>query len=258
MVEAADATDRQRRGAWQFTLCSLFLFTLSVAIGLSFWKTEGDWYGAVLVAISFWIVFGLVAQVCDIYTSLPHCRNSPPEDRWGRRFAIFWRLALCGLIGLCFMTPFLISFHLVTPSDSKEFIHVSSHAMWRAVLIISIIVAVASSPRFARPDRRGVWSRGVGLLGGVAALVLFVVLLLDRLCVVSLVHITIAGIMSAAPLWCAEDTVSTYSRDRVLSFFDLTTAGIIAVLVSWALLRLLALCWRRAIWPRICLAQCWP
>jgi hypothetical protein len=253
MAEAPSATDRQRHGRWQFTLRSLFLFTLSIAIGLSFWKTEGDWYGAALVTISFWIVFGLVAQVCDIYTSLPHCENSPPEDRWGRRFSIFWRLALCGLIGLCFITPFLISFHLVAPSDSKEFIHVSSRAMWRALLIISIIVAVASSPRFARPDRQGVWSRAVDLLGGAAALALFVVLLLDRLCIVSLVHITVAGIMSAAPLWCAEDTVSTYSRDRVLGFVDVTTSGVLAVLASCALLRLLALCWRRAMWPRICL-----
>lgn len=130
MAEASSATDRQRHGRWQFTLRSLFLFTLSVAIGLSFWKTEGDWYGATLVTISFWIVFGLVAQVRDICTSLLHGENSTPEDRWGRRFSIFWRLALCGLIGLCFTTPFLISFHLVTPSDSREFIHVSSHAMW--------------------------------------------------------------------------------------------------------------------------------
>lgn len=59
--------------------------------------------------------------------------------------------------------------------------------------------------------------------------------------------------MSAAPLWCAEDTVSTYSRDHVLGFVDLTTTGVLAILASCALLRLVALCWRRAMWPRICL-----
>jgi hypothetical protein len=67
------------------------------------------------------------------------------------------------------------------------------------------------------------------------------------------VHITIAGILSAAPLWCAEDTVSTYSRGRVERFFDVTTSAVVAILISGVLLRLLSLGWRRAMWQKLCL-----
>ena len=132
MAEAPNVTDRQRRGRWQFTLRSLFLLTLSVAVGLSFWKVDQDWYDGILFTISPWIVLGLAAQVRDIWSSSWQCENPTCEDRWGRRFSIFWRLALCGVMGLCFVTPFLVSFHLVTPSDSKEFIHVSSRDVARS------------------------------------------------------------------------------------------------------------------------------
>jgi hypothetical protein len=52
----------------QFSLRGLFIFSFSVAVGLSFWKTEQDWFVGALAASSFWIVVGLAAQMRDIRT----------------------------------------------------------------------------------------------------------------------------------------------------------------------------------------------
>ena len=60
-----------------------------------------------------------------------------------------------------------------------------------------------------------------------------------------LVHITIVGHPSglAAPVW--PDHLATYGPVRTAWFFDVTTAGVVSVVVSCGLLRLLSLRW----WP---------
>jgi hypothetical protein len=244
MVEASNVTDRHHPTSWQFTLRGLFLLTLSVAIGLSYWKVGGDWYGGTLAAIAFWIVLGLAAQVCDVWIAWRRSEALTAEERWGHVFAIFWRLALCVLMAVGCVLPPLITSHVVVPNDGEDVEMVSSMDIWNAVLPISLIVAVASSPMLMRPGPRRPWSWVVALFGGAAGFVLFTLLLHDRLCITFLVHVTIAGIMAAAPLWCAEDAVTTYSHQRAVQFFDVTTAGVLAILASCALLWLFALRWR--------------
>ena len=69
----ADALQRVRLSPlrrWQFSLRGLFIFSSSIAVGLSFWKTEQDWFVGALAVSSFWIVVGLAAQMRDIWTGL--------------------------------------------------------------------------------------------------------------------------------------------------------------------------------------------
>ena len=106
-----------------------------------------------------------------------------------------------------------------------------------------MIVAIASSPRFARKGERRSWSWAVELLGYIAAAVLCVILLMDYFVIAVLVHITIVGIQAAWPLKFAPDYLATYGPARIAWFFDVTTAGVVSVLVSCGLLRLLSLRW---------------
>ncbi len=256
MVEATNAIQRQDRQPWQFTLRGLFVFTFSVALGLSFWKTEHDWHQGFLAAISFWIVLGLAAQVRDIWRSSRQSDASTltPDQRWGWRFAFAWRLAVCCLIAAYFLDRWLITWQVLAINDRPDnaFVFVSSREVCEAALLTLLIVAIASSPRFAKKGRRP-WSRAVDVLGVIAGGVIFVLLLVDRLVIPWLVHITINGIQNAWPLKFSADTMAAYSPARISRFFDITTMGVVSVLASCGLLRLLSLWWRRGGPMRTCL-----
>ena len=255
MAEAPNPTDLLHHRPWQFSLRGLFALTFGVAIGLSFWKIEQDWYGGTLATISCWIVLGLVAQVGDLWRSLRKGGDLAPDERWGRRFAIVWRLAVCCLIVVWFTLRVHIGPKSLALSDDEDIVDMAfftTRDMWNAVMLISIIAAVASSPRIARPRRHRPWTWALDLLGVIAACVLLVVILLDRLCLTALVHLTIVCILSAQPLKFEPDVVLAASRMRITQFYDITSAGVGFVLLSCVLLRLLSCRWRPAGWKKVC------
>ena len=256
MVEPPNVTPQQARRPWQFTLRGLFALTFSVALGLSFWKTEHDWYLGALAAISFWIVLGLAAQVRDLWGSLQRSSVLTTEERWGWRFAVAWRLAACCLIAAFFLVRWLVTWQVFAIIDRPDNLNlfVSSQEMCEAALLTVMIVAIASSPRFARKGRRHPWSRAVGLLGGIAGVVLFMILLVDRLFVHFIVHITIVGMQNAQPRQLSADTWAVWNPAQFAQFLGITTAGVVSVLVSCGLLRLLSLWWWRGRRGRTCLA----
>ena len=253
MVEASNATPRQARQPWQFTLRGLFLFTFSIALGLSFWKTEHDWYLGALAAISFWIVLGLAAQVRDLWGTFQRSGILTTEERWGWRFAIAWRLAACCLIATYFLDRWLVTWHILAINKNSENFSASPREMCEAGLLTVLIVAIASSPRLARRGRRGGWFWTVELLSGIAAAQLFMVLLADRLAISALVHIAITNVQIAQPGRSSADVPTACSAARTAKFFAVTTAGVVSVLVSCGLLRLLSLRWWRGGPGRTCL-----
>jgi hypothetical protein len=253
VVEAPATIEPQSRRPWQFTLRGLFLLTFSVALGLSFWKTEQNWYSGALVAISFWIVLGLAAQVRDLWRSSQAADAMATEDRWGRRFAVAWRLAACLLIAAYVLVCWLARWNLLSLSDHADGqVIISSRGMCDAVLITVIIAAIASSPRFARPRRRP-WSWATGFMGGIAAGAVLVLLLVDKLTIPFLVHITIVDMQMSFPLWLTRDVTAASSAARLARFLDVTTAGVVSILVSGVMLRLVALRWRQGGPARTCL-----
>ena len=204
MVEAADTTDRQHRGSWQFSLRTLFLLVFSVALGLSFWKMEQDWYIGVLAAVSVWFVCGLVAQMRDIRSGFAQCGTLTTEERWGWRFAFAWRTALCCMIVICFVVRPMGGFHSFRVNDSydsrwdfadSEAYNLSTRTMWNAVLLGSMIAAILGSRGFPRAAWRPPWSWGVHVLRGFIASLLLLVILEERQLYPYLVHLTIVGIL---------------------------------------------------------------
>ena len=144
--------------------------------------------------------------------------------------------------------------HVLAMSNGAENLWpANSREICRAVLLTAVIVAVASSPRFARRGRQGQWSWVLDALGGIAVGAVFAVLLLDQLSIYALTHIIIVCMQMSWPLQCSADVLATASPARAARFFNVTTAGIVSVLASCVLLRLLAFRWRAAGRLRVCL-----
>jgi hypothetical protein len=253
MLDLPTLPQEQPYRAWQFSLRGLFLLTLSVAIGLSYWKMIHQWYPSTLAAISFWIVLGLTAQVRDIWRSSRHDGNLARDDRWNRRFAVVWRLAICVLIVASLLIQLLVAWQVLSQGSMESLaIYSYSAVMWDAVFLVSIMVAVGSSPRLLRENRRS-WTWIVNLLGIIAACVFLVFRVMDCLCVVMLVHVTIEMMLSALPAHLTTEMLVGCTLAGKERFFDLTLASLVAMLVSCSLLWLLSRRWRKSAWQRACL-----
>jgi hypothetical protein len=257
MPDVSSAVDLPAHRPWQFSLRSLFALTFSVAIGLSFWKVAQDWYASTLAALSFWVILGLALQVRDIWGSVGQSRGLPSDERWGLRLALAWRLALCCLIVAALMVRSLIGLRLLGFKDHEDITIVVYFTMaqnlWDAVLTVSIIAAVAASPRLTRPKRRWPWTWAVNLIGLIAACVFLAARAIDYLCITFLVHATTVCILSAQPTKFVTDSLGAFNPKRILLFCNLTTVGVVSLLVSCVLLRLLSLHWRSARWQRFAL-----
>jgi hypothetical protein len=263
MMDAASATEPRRSGSWQFTLRGLFFLTFSVALGLSFWKMEQDWYPAVLAAASFWIVLGLAAQARDICCDLRGRCDLAKDELCGLGFAAAWRLTVCLLIGICLLVRAVARFHSCYvdrnfPShwdflDQECFI-LSPRTMWSAVLLCLLIVAIGYSRSRIRRSWRPPWSWTICIFRGVAIGVLFLVVLEERQVVAYLVHITIVGVLSAQPLLLEPDVVVAASRSRIMLFYEITSAGVVSLLASSILLWQISVWWRTGGARRLCLA----
>ncbi|MCE5266633.1 MAG: hypothetical protein LLG00_01935 [Planctomycetaceae bacterium] len=260
---------------WQFSLRGLLLFTLSVAIGLSFWKMEHaaqlvaankvdrsawwaldrhDWYVGVLAAISFWIVLGLASQARDVWQTFRRANDATSEERWAWRFAVAWRIAICCLIGIYFLFQLLVELGFLSLGEREQTGVITSWQICDATLLISILTAAASSPRLAQRRRPRKWSWAVDLLGGIAVAVLFTILLLDQMIVPAFGHIVVTGIQMAWPLDYSAGVLDAASPIREMRFFCVATAGVISVAMSCFLVRLLAHRWHAAGWQRVCVA----
>ena len=246
MVEAANTTDRPPPGRWQFTLQGLFLLSFSLAVGLSIWKTEQDWYVGALAAVSFWVVFGLAAQVRDMWRAFLLDSHATTDEQWGWRFALAWRLAVCFLIVVSFVFRILFRFQVLAIDTRDDFVGVSSLEIWDAVLLTSLIAAIAGSLGLGHRRLQRPWSWAVYVFRGVTVGALFLMIMEERQILPCLVHVSVVAMLSAQSLQFEPDVVFAASRIRIAQFFDITTAGAISLLVSCILVWQLSVWWRSA------------
>jgi hypothetical protein len=148
-----------------------------------------------------------------------------------------------------------VRFHLLVVNAEEDFAYWAPQGMgiWDAVLLCSTIAAVAGSRPIARSHWRRPWSWCLYVFGGFTAGLLFLMQLADLLTVHVLVHSSIAGILSSQPLRYTSEFVAAGSSTRVCLFYDIASAGVVALLVSCILLWQLSRHWRSARWRRICL-----
>jgi hypothetical protein len=189
----------------------------------------------------------------DIWIGFRHDGTLAPDERWGLRFALAWRFAVCCFVGACLVVRLLVRFHLLVVNPADDIAYLAPQEIWHAVLLCSMIAAVAGSRPIARSHWRRPWSWCLDVFGGFTAGLLFLMLSADHIIVPSLVHVSIAGILSAQPLRYASEFVAAGSSTRVCLFYDIASAGVVALLVSCILLWQLSRHWRSARWRRICL-----
>jgi len=230
MIETPAANDRRRGWPWRLTIRGWLVLISSTVLGLSFWIIERDWYWGALAAISLCIIFGLAAQVHDLWRGSQGSGAWTSEERWGWRFAVAWRLVVVCLMVASFLVRVLVKWKALAldPGDSIGIFYLCG--MHDAVLLIAMIIAIASSPRLAQRAERRWWSWAGELLVGIAACILCAIMVRDQLVIPVLVHITIAGIEMAQPLQFSSEALAAYDTTRLARFFDVTTVGVVSVL----------------------------
>jgi hypothetical protein len=253
MIETPAAKDRQHRWLWRLTIRDRLVLISGAVLGLCFWIIERDWYWGALAAISLCIALGLAAQVHDLWRGSKGNGAWTSEERWGWRFAVAWRLVVMCLMVAYYLVRLLVKWKVLALDPGRDFIPQGVSGMHNAVLLTTMIVAIASSPRLTKRVSRRWWSWIAELLVGIAACILWAIILKDQLTIPALVHITIAGVEMAQPLQLSSEVLAAYDAKRLARFFDVTTAGVVSVLVSCVLLRLLSFCWWRGVRWRACL-----
>ena len=216
MVEPATITRRRWPGT--LTIRGWLLLIASAALGIVFGLVAEDWQPGAMAAISLWVVLGLASQVHDLWTSPAGNGALTREERRGWRFAVAWRVVVASLIVACFLLRLLVARHVLAIDDGRDIIFVSWTDMVEAVLLISMVAAVGSSPRLARRKelRPGAWI--VGLLAGVAVGVLCAILLTQYFVVPFLVHISIFAIEMSQPMRVSVDALATYDPRGLFGF----------------------------------------
>ena len=254
MIETPAANDRQHRWPWRLTIHDRLVLISSAVLGLFFWIIERDWYWGALAAISLGIVLGLAAQVHDLWRGSKGSGAWTSEERWGWRFAVAWRLVVICLMVASFLVRLLVKWKVLAldPGDNVVSLFYLG-GMHDAVLLTAMIIAISSLPCLAKRAERNWWSWAAELMVGIAACILGVIILKDHLVIPFLVHLTIVGIEMAQPLQFSSEALAAYDTKRLAWFFDVTTAGVVSVLVSCVLLRLFSLCWWRGVLWRACL-----
>jgi hypothetical protein len=211
-------------------------------------------YQGAIAAISLWVIVGLAAQIGDLFTAFWQNRSLTSEERWGWRFAAFWRIAVAFLMVACLLVMPLVSWKVLVLDDPSAWLSLSSSELCQAILLLGLIVAVASAPQLASRPGHHRWSWPTRWLGWITAGVFCVIVLKDHLIVPAIVHMTLAEIELSWPLQVHFENLAASSNPRdIAGLLHIATAGVVAVLFSCVLLRLLSLRWRRGGWQRFCL-----
>ncbi len=242
----------QSRWTRHISIRGLLVLTVCAVMGLFAWSTEKDWSFGALAAISLAVMLGLAAQVRDLRRG-DGTGFSTSENRWGWRFAVAWRLAITSLVVACFLARFLVTWKVLSFDDGPNLVMIPWQEIYEALLLVCLIVAIASSPRFAAKAGERPWSWPVRLLAWVAAGLSCVILLKDYVMIPALVHITIAGIQASFPARFSADVLATSDPKQLVWFVRITTLGVAAILVSCGLLRLVSVRWWQGVQQRVCL-----
>ena len=258
--------ERISRRGWTLLIGSLLL-TVLVGAAINFWgpdklKAARSWtlFGspslprgvdlAIMAGISLWLVYGLMAQVGDLRSSLRDT-NLPTGIRWARRLALSGRLIVILIIGLYFVAQILTVWHLLQFREGDALCLISCDSIIWAIFLIAIGLAVNCSPRLTRrhPESLAGIRRPVyWIAGGLAWLglaILLAVIVRNNMTVPALVHMTIAGIGNAQRFPYPSDAFAVSSPARLAELSAVAATGVLFAIFSIAFLWLLSHAWRR-------------
>lgn len=152
---------------FQFSLRGLMVLMFGVACGLSVVSLEkGNWAGGLLAAVSIWIILGLISQVRDLFRAFYGRSDLSGDERWGWRFAAFWRTAAASLLLGHHVVNLLLERGLLVLSEFPEAMFDVDTDLRDALLYLTLLIVLFSVPQ-SPPKRSASWRSRLLNIGGV-------------------------------------------------------------------------------------------
>ncbi len=226
--DSSQPTDRQRP-RFQYTLRGLMVLFLGVAVGLGWARMRGPNGEAILAAATVWIVLGLAAQVRDLWRTFHGRTGLTRDQRWGWRFAVFWRLGIaCLLIGYYGVT--LLAHHaLIELPDHEESLLPEGVQLREGLLYLSLVIALSSTPRLTARRKPRRFSCMLDVVAVIGCALLCLLIVVDRMMLTFLVHVACNAIDFAQPLRYSSPDVYSKARGRELLGWSFLAAAFFLV-----------------------------
>lgn len=219
------------------------------------WGRMRGWNGeAVLAAATVWIVLGLMAQVRDLWRTF-HGRSGLARDqRWGWRFAVFWRLGVACLLSGYYGVNLLLHQGLIELPENQLFPGLdeqprTGHDLREVLFYLSLVIVLFSTPRLAPKRKQRRFSHVLDVVAVIGGALVCLLIVLERMIFPFLIHAALKQIDLAHSLRFSSVDVYSEARDRLFLVVSLLAAA--AVLTSMAVIRQFVRQWQRSLRRRV-------
>ncbi|NQT14209.1 MAG: hypothetical protein HQ582_15750, partial [Planctomycetes bacterium] len=221
------------RRRFQFSLGGLMVFVTGVAVGLSMAGMQTlDWTHGILGAVVAWIVVGLLVQACDLWGTFHGRRDLSSDERFGWRFAVFWRVVVVCLLAGYYLLAALLHLKVIALAEPDGIFDLVGANLREGILLVCLVTVVFSVLPARQTERRGRGSVVLDLAGAAAGVVVCAIVCWDRTCIQFLVAIAIQGIETAQPLDMAPEGVEILPAVRTARFFRESSLAALLGLVN--------------------------
>jgi hypothetical protein len=155
---------------FQFSLRGLMVVVLGVALGLSVVSLEkANWADGLATAVSAWMVLGLISQVRDLWGTFHGRADLSSDERWGWRFAVFWRVAVTSLLAGHYIINLLLERKLLALPEVSERFWAGGADLRNALFCVSLLVVLGSVPHSPHKWAASRWFHLLSIGGAVGA-----------------------------------------------------------------------------------------
>lgn len=252
MVQSDDGRSEPQLRRFQFSLRGLMVVVFGVAVGLSMANLKRlGWEDGVLAAASTWIVLGLVNQVRDLWRTFHPRTDLTSDERWGWRFAIFWRVGVACLLLGYYAVTMLSGHEVILLAEIEDGCDWVGSSLRHALFYLALVITLSSVLPMPRSRRRRPWSPWLALVGGIAVALLCLLVWVYQTLVHLLVAVAIQGIEAAQrPRFLPEGVDADMTARTQLFFWQCCFAAGLA-LVNLGLTLALARRWTRGLKQRL-------
>lgn len=190
--------DRTRR-RFHFSLSGLFICVFGIAVGLAEARHIGaSWIDGLLAAVAAWGAVGLAQQARDIWRHFQGDESLGEDQRWGVRFAAFWRMAVVALAVGGFVLSQMESVGFVTLPEGPSDFNNTGQLLRSATFFLTLLFMAGRGHAPAlpvSPAKR--WVEPAALAAG---FILGLLVWWDDMMIWFLVHVACEGIAAVSPL----------------------------------------------------------
>jgi len=236
----------------QYGLRGLMVLAFAAAVGFSTIGTENArWFHVLMAAALALVILGLIHQVCDLWRTFRGRDDLSANQRWGWRFAVFWRIAVGLLMAGYYSVTILLEREVIALPDGDSDLFYAGSTLRDAVAMLAALIVLGSIPRPAPKRLRWWWrSRWIGTLGILGGACWCWLVWWDQLLIHFLVNEAVQGMGRSAPLWLSTEGFGYVPAARVHAFLCYSLLGAAGMLVSLCSIYRLARPRRQGFRPR--------